>query len=374
MKPVFKTCAHALSVLVPALCALSFLAAPVSAVAKNTATPAATTAATTSASTQDASDGSSDKGEEEVAIVLMNRLYNPYSGEHFYTSNVAEKNNLVSLGWKYEGIGWNAPETSDTPVYRLYNRYAGDHHYTMSATERDSLVKVGWTYEGVGWYSDDDETVPLYRQYNPYATTGTHNYTTSKTENDKLVKLGWKGEGYAWYAVSESSPIMGESLTTAAQMVAYYKSTVGESAYPAEVYKDKGAATISDFCKILMEEAAAEGVRAEVVFCQAMKETGWLKFGGDVKAEQCNFAGIGATGGVTGATFESVRIGLRAQIQHLKAYASTDKLVNECVDPRFNLVKRGCAPTVEDLGNKWAAGNPNYGVDITSMIKELFTK
>ena len=131
--------------------------------------------------------------------VNMFRLYNPNSGEHFYTANVNEKNKLVSLGWRYEGIGWKAPVKSNTPVYRLYNKNAGDHHYTKSETERDYLVKVGWKYEGIGWYSDDLKSVPLYRQYNPNAKAGSHNYTTSKQENDWLVSLGWKGEGIGWY-------------------------------------------------------------------------------------------------------------------------------------------------------------------------------
>ena len=144
-----------------------------------------------------------DSGTEtsEVAGISMYRLYNPNSGEHFYTSNEKEKNNLVSLGWKYEGIGWTAPSKSNTPVYRLYNKNGGEHHYTMSANEKDNLVKAGWSYEGVGWYSDDNKTVPLYRQYNPNAYANNHNYSTSKEENDWLVSLGWKAEGIGWYGI-----------------------------------------------------------------------------------------------------------------------------------------------------------------------------
>ncbi|MBQ9277465.1 MAG: Ig-like domain-containing protein [Lachnospiraceae bacterium] len=136
-----------------------------------------------------------------VETVDMHRLYNPNSGEHFYTASVSEKNTLVAAGWRYEGIGWKAPVTSDTPVYRLYNKNAGDHHYTRDVAERDKLVAAGWKYEGIGWYSDDNEGVALYRQYNPNAKAGSHNYTASKSENDKLVGLGWKGEGIGWYGV-----------------------------------------------------------------------------------------------------------------------------------------------------------------------------
>ena len=133
----------------------------------------------------------------------MHRLYNSYTGEHFYTASAEERADLIAVGWTDEGLGWVAPATGD-PVHRLYNPYVagGDHHYTLSAEERDSLVAAGWRYEGVGWMSAPADTgVPLYRQYNPYATTGTHNYTVSKAENDRLVSLGWREEGVGWYGV-----------------------------------------------------------------------------------------------------------------------------------------------------------------------------
>lgn len=131
----------------------------------------------------------------------MYRLYNPYSGEHFYTASTGERDHLKSVGWRYEGVGWIAPKSSDTPVYRMYNRYAGDHHYTTSAGERNMLVRAGWTYEGIGWYSSDAKEVPIYRQYNPYAWVGTHNYTSSKAENDHLKSVGWRAEGIGWYGL-----------------------------------------------------------------------------------------------------------------------------------------------------------------------------
>lgn len=81
------------------------------------------------------------------------------------------------------------------------------------------------------------------------------------------------------------------------------------------------------FCQIFYDEAVAEGVDPGVVFAQAMKETGFLRFGGDVKIEQYNFCGLGATGGgAAGQAFGSVRLGVRAQVQHLKAYASQEDL------------------------------------------------
>ena len=137
----------------------------------------------------------------ETQKTVMHRLYNPNSGEHFYTANTAEKDYLVKLGWKYEGEGWKAPEKSNAPVYRLYNPNAGDHHYTLDEKEKEALIKLGWNYEGIGWYSDENKAVPLYREYNPNAKAGSHNYTPNKNEHDHLTSIGWKDEGIAWYGL-----------------------------------------------------------------------------------------------------------------------------------------------------------------------------
>ena len=108
--------------------------------------------------------------------------------------------------------------------------------------------------------------------------------------------------------------------------------------------------------EIYLSEGAQEGIRGDVAFAQALHETNFFKFGGDVLPQQNNFAGLGTTGnGVRGHSFATPQLGVRAQIQHLKAYASTAPLNNPCVDPRFRYVKnRGCAPYIEDLGGKWA--------------------
>lgn len=156
---------------------------------------------TTTTPTPDPTTTTPTDAPAPAGTVNMYRLYNPNSGEHFYTSNQGERDVLIRLGWNYEGIGWLAPVTSNTPVYRLYNQYGGEHHYTTSIGDRDMLISVGWSYEGIGWYSDDQERVPLYRQYNPNAFANNHNYTVSRRENDWLVSLGWRAEGIGWYGV-----------------------------------------------------------------------------------------------------------------------------------------------------------------------------
>ena len=132
---------------------------------------------------------------------IMFRMYNPNSGEHFYTAADAERRMLVRAGWRYEGCAWYAPITSDTPVYRLYSQSTGDHHYTANAAEKDMLVSIGWNYEGIGWYTTDSGE-PVYRLFNPNATgAGSHHYTTSAAERDYLSSITWQSEGIGWYGV-----------------------------------------------------------------------------------------------------------------------------------------------------------------------------
>ncbi len=186
------------------------------------------------------------------------------------------------------------------------------------------------------------------------------------------LKYGLKERRDGSSMTSFEGYIMSPAFSSYEDAAAHYLRTVGEQAYPKSVYKNKGAATVKEFCKILYEEATSEGISPEVLYAQVMKETGYLKFGNLVKPEQCNFGGLGATGaGKPGYTFESVRIGLRAQVQHLKAYATDEPLNKTCVDPRFGYVKRGCAPKTTDLNGKWAVPGIGYGESINSIVLEV---
>lgn len=173
---------------------------------------------------------------------------------------------------------------------------------------------------------------------------------------------------YAGVGISQPTPkhpIMGATGVTAAQMVAFL---VANNTVPSINMDYLG------FAQAYLDEGAAEGVRGDIAFCQSIKETGWFKFGGQVLPEQNNYAGIGATNNSPtgkGAWFNSPREGIRAQIQHLKSYASTEALRNSCIDPRFNLVARGSAPNWEDLNGHWAVPGDNYGQDIIALYDKL---
>ena len=228
--------------------------------------------------------------------------------------------------------------------------FGSTYYYMMP----DGHMHTGWLSFGSTYY---------YLNNNGVRVTG---WQTIDGEEYYFDKNGVRQEGYL---------IEGTSAVTANNLAMYFKRKNG--VYPT-FYKNSDAPTIEEFCQIYVEEAKAEDIKVEVAFMQAMVETGWLKFGGAVQISQYNFAGIGALdGGAQGATFKTVREGVRAQIQHLKAYANEKPLNNTQVDPRFQLVKRGSAKYVEWLGQKenpngygWATAE-DYGYKILRLIKEL---
>ncbi|HBI57495.1 MAG: glucosaminidase domain-containing protein [Duncaniella sp.] len=116
-------------------------------------------------------------------------------------------------------------------------------------------------------------------------------------------------------------------------------------------------------------------IRGDIALCQAIIETGWFKFenGTAVTADDHNYCGLGVRKrGKKGCSFSSAYEGVTAMIQHLFAYATDCDLPDDepIVDPRFNLVNRGCAPTWESLSGRWAM-NTRYGRDILTIYNRL---
>lgn len=127
-----------------------------------------------------------------------------------------------------------------------------------------------------------------------------------------------------------------------------------------------------EIANIYFEESIDEGVNHDIAFCQMTLETGFLKYGGSVKRSQNNFCGLGATGGsVSGEAFPDMRTGVRAHIQHLKAYASSEEINKPCVDRRYKYVRRGSAPTIYALQGTWAA-DPQYDQKLENLLDRLF--
>ena len=270
--------------------------------------------------------------------------------------------------------------------------------------EGNGKLKVGYTkIDGKYYYFDQDGYMQVGHQmiggkpYQFYVNEGYGygkgwiNYNNGKKAycfgNGKLAvgtlilnyldntKYEFDDNGFLINQNAELYKISGKTSFTADELVKYFERSGKD--FPG-YYEKKAGVSLKEFCQMYVEEAEAENIKVEVAFCQAMKETGWLQFGGDVKISQFNFAGLGATGGgASGATFKDVRTGIRAHIQHLKAYANDEPLNNKLVDPRFGYVDRGCAPYVEWLGQKenpegkgWATAK-GYGQSIVSMIENL---
>lgn len=160
-------------------------------------------------------------------------------------------------------------------------------------------------------------------------------------------------------ATVRKTRIIGAPRITAEQMERFVHSINPSAPYLAQIFLDEGR---------------KEGIRGDIAFAQSLRETGYFRFGNMVLAEQNNFAGLGATNATPkgkGAWFATPEEGVRAQIQHLKAYANSSSLRNPLVDPRFHLVKRGSAPYWEDLNGRWAVPGKTYGQDILKMYNKI---
>ena len=275
----------------------------------------------------------------------------------------------MRTGWQKLGDVWYyLGDRNDGSMKTGWDVIDGKKYYFDQSS---GIMQTGWKQIEGAWYYFDDNGV--------YDASKKH---TDITDNNGTINNGGntstkKDEGNIESKVVEGTYLIeGTTSVSVKQMTDYFRQS--KYSYPTDIMKKGGASTLEEFCQIYYEEAEKEGIKAEVAFAQAMKETGWLQFKGDVKAEQYNFAGMGATGnGVTGESFKDVREGVRAQIQHLKAYGSTKDLNQTCVDNRFKYVERGCSIYVEWLGipnnpeNKgWAAAD-GYGVDIVKMIQKM---
>ncbi len=169
-------------------------------------------------------------------------------------------------------------------------------------------------------------------------------------------------------AMEGHTSIMGEAVATSQQMQDYIRAV--NPSVPQSVL---------DMIPLYFSEGKAEGVRGDVAFAQSCLETGNFSFCDTaVTLDQNNFCGMGVVQrGMKGNSFPTPQIGIRAQIQHLKAYATTDPLTGACVDPRYRWVQKGCAPYAEWLGQKenpkgkgWAAGE-GYGQKILDILESI---
>lgn len=200
-----------------------------------------------------------------------------------------------------------------------------------------------------------------------------HGKSMETVRNDVAALLSGVETAQASPAEPETSSskytlIMGKAIATEQQMVAYIRAI-------APGVADK----VVPLIPLYLEEGAAEGVRGDIAFAQSCLETGNFGFEGSaVTFDQNNFCGMGVTqNGMKGNSFLTQRLGIRAQIQHLKGYATSAGLNQECVDPRYKYVTAGSAIYLEWLGQKenprgkgWATGK-GYGPKILAILNKI---
>ena len=284
----------------------------------------------------------------------------------------------MRTGWFKDGDAWYYL-TGSGAMARGWAKVASTWYYLDPATGK---MATGWLHLGPTWY-----------YLTPSGAMVTGRQVVDGRESAFAASGAWQGYTTASGAASDagsrspavqhaimSAPAASRRATTAAMVRAYQRSG---ATYPAQALGRGGATSIEAFVGLVYDEAVAEGVSPELLFVQAMKETAWLRFGGDVRVTQLNFGGIGATGGgAGGASFGSVREGLRAQVQHLRAYADPSvtqaKLAHPVVDPRFAYVRKGSARYVEHLGASenpqgvgWAT-DKGYGTSLAQMMSPIF--
>ena len=175
-------------------------------------------------------------------------------------------------------------------------------------------------------------------------------------------------EIYVPQTVSEyDTSISGTPLATQEQCVRYL---LNNNPYP------NLAVSAEEIVAYYYEEGTREGIRPDVAFAQALKETGFFSYGGDVIPEQNNYCGLGTTGGgVKGEFFATPQMGVRAHIQHLLAYSSTRRPLTPIIDPRYDIVRQAYGTRTlgewQDLNGRWAVPGRQYGQEILSMFKSI---
>ena len=291
---------------------------------------------------------------------------------------------VMVTGWLLDGGTWYWLDPSSGAMVTGWVKVGGTWYHMAGS----GAMSTGWLLDGAWYWLDQSSgamatgTVTVEGRASTFASSGawlgyadgSDAQAASRSASRSASVTNASGQRLIMSAPTASRSEVIDAMEDAWDQAGY--------SYPSAL-AGGGAPTIRDFASIVYDEAVAEGVSPELVFVQDMQETGWLQFGGDVSVSQYNFSGIGAVGGgAKGASFPDVRTGIRAQAQHLRAYAdssvTTASLANAVVDPRFTYVRKGAATVVEYLGIQenpnrtgWAAAK-NYGYDLVSMMNAYF--
>ena len=271
----------------------------------------------------------------------------------------------------------NNADTLARAIALAIGQLMGTRQQGRTATRRNN---AGGEYYGV-LRGARAAGVPVYLlvEHSFHTNTAAAKWLSVDENLDRLAEA--EADLLAGYFNVQTAPEIRTSIMGTAQATAQQMALFCRSRNPAPQIT---GCSLEALAQMYLIEGATEGVRGDVAFAQSLHETGFFRFGGIVQPGQNNFAGIGALNGNTtgqAATFPNALTGVRAQIQHLKAYASTEPLKNPCVDPRFGLVTRGSAPYVEWLGAAdnpsgagWAYPGKGYGASVLTLLSQLIAQ
>lgn len=281
----------------------------------------------------------------DVAFIAYNKNQNKMVSciktaiDRFFSGQTSKHKDQNISGWKYINGNW----------------------YYLDPAKNNT----GWQYIDGFWYYLNPVSHPTKYYYIEKSGTAVSPWVNKgryyvNPEEFWESRISFKEESY-----SENTTIMGNQIIIKEKMLEYFKNN-------ADFDDDFYGISLDYFIEQYIDEAYVEGIRPEIAFAQMIYETNFLRYGGNVQRDQLNFANLGAAdNGANSASFPNIKTGIRAQIQHLKAYASSEALKTICVDPRFNRVPRSSATTIGNLGNGNWSTDPHYAQELLKHLKNM---
>lgn len=225
-----------------------------------------------------------------------------------------------------------------------------------------------YTLKGLSQHQQREKTAVIaLNNANNAETTFDKKETSLSSISDRITAILKGDKDKNNNIIYGSSSILGSAIVSEEQCVKYL---LKNNPNP------KITVSAKELVKYYYEEAGKEGIRPDAAFAQALKETGYFRYGGTVTPDQNNYCGLGTTSAtVKGAHFESARIGVRAHVQHLLAYASVRPPREDVVDPRYSFVRAVYSTSTIDtwpgLNGRWAVPGNNYGQEILQILDSI---
>ena len=273
---------------------------------------------------------------EAFGIGVVTTRTNQNTDRALYERGAASKGCNLFISVHSNAVGHGVNENVDYPVaYVLLNGSSTDIGLKLAkvveavmgtAQSGRTATRQGTNgeYYGVLRGANAVGTPGIILEHSFHTNTRATKWLSSDSNLQKLAKA--EAECVAsYYGVTRKeettfTKIMGNAVATVEQMTAYIKAKNPDVAQ-----------SVVDMIPLYLSEGKAEGVRGDIAFAQSCIETGNFGFcGSAVTLDQNNFCGMGvASNGMRGNSFDTPQLGIRAQVQHLKAYASTVDLKNE---------------------------------------------